>query len=601
MSDFVRKSWAMVDGRTRRRLPLMLVLLLLTTALEALGVGIVFPMVKLLTDPQAISANPFLQSLATLTGLTSPNSMLIAITLGMTLLFVAKNALMAFTIILQARFRRDAELNLSRSLLHTYLSSPYASLLRRNSAELIVNFTNNIPPFFSFILFGSLRIASDICIVLAITAVLFALEPWMTLMVLGGFASALAAMMIAIRRRLLAWGKMQVGLAQERIRCLQYSFGALRDIKISATQDFFVRVFGAATDALMGIQLRVSLARDFPRMAMEIIMIAAMAAIIIGMLLSGRSGNDAIAVLGVFGVAGFRIVPQLNRIVGAIGDLRLNVPAVELITADFKGFVETEDQHGGGERLGFRDEIRLESIGYAYPGSTRDVLSDINLVIPHGGLIGLVGSSGAGKSTLADIMLGLLTPTSGRMTVDGQDISGHIPAWQRNVATVPQDIFIIDDTLRRNVAFGINSSEIDDRRVDDALAQAQLQDLVARLDGIDAKVGERGGRLSGGQRQRLGIARALYRNPEVLVLDEATSALDVETEHEVNRVLNALAGQRTIIVIAHRLSTVRNCDKIVFLSQGRIAGMGTFDELQQSNADFARMVRLSQSESEILP
>lgn len=601
MTDFIRKSWAMVDRPTRRRLPLMLFLMLMTTVMEALGVGIVFPLVKLLTDPHSSQSNPWMSGLAHFFGIVDTNVLLITVTLGMTALFVGKNALMAFTILLQGRFRRDAELNLSRSLLHTYLSHPYAALLRRNSAELIVNFTNNIPPFVSFVLFGSLRIVSDVLVVLAITGVLLALEPLMTLAVLGGFSLALAAMMTLVRHRLLAWGKMQTGLSQERLRCLQYSFGALRDIKISSTQDFFVRIFSAAIGTLLDIQLRVSVARDIPRMAMEIIMIAAMAGIIIGMIVTGRSGTDALAILGVFGVAGFRIVPQLNRIVGSIGDLRLNVPAVELIAADFQGFIDGSSTAETNERQTFLREIRLEKVSYSYPETERIVLKDIDLTIPRGALIGLVGASGAGKSTLADIILGLLRPTNGRMTVDGADVVDTIISWQRNVATVPQDIFIIDDTLRYNVALGIPSAEIDDAKVMAALNQAQLQDLVTQLGGIDIPVGERGSRLSGGQRQRLGIARALYRDPEVLVLDEATSALDVQTEHEVNRVLTGLAGTRTVIVIAHRLSTVRDCDSIVFMANGRIADMGAFEDLQQSNPEFARMVQLSQSHSEMLP
>jgi len=597
MSNFFHKCWDLLDARTRRRLPLMLFLILVTTALEALGIGVIFPLVKLLTDPGAAQDNINLKRFKDLLGIDSTNILLIVISLGMVALFFIKNALTTFTFVLQMHYRRDAELALSCSLLHSYLTAPYALMLRRNSAELIANFTHNIPPFFSFVLFGSLRIISDICVVMAITAVLFALEPWMTLMVLGGFAAVLACLMFMIHRRLLGWGRTQITLVEERIRSLQYSFGALRDINISATQNFFISIFASRTKSMMGIQLRVLLARDFPRMAMEVIMISSMAVIIISMLLTGRTGTDIIAVLGIFGVASFRIVPQLNRIVGAISDLRVNLPAVERISADFRGFAKTQDTSAESLRLPFRHEIRLETVSYSYTGSSRTVLNDINLTIPYGTTIGLVGSSGAGKSTLADILLGLLTPTSGVVTVDGHDISTDVAAWQRNVATVPQDIFILDDTLRRNIAFGVDSSNIDDQRVQTALSLAQLQDLIALLDhGFDTKVGERGARLSGGQRQRLGMARALYRDPEVLVLDEATSALDVETERDVNRVLGELAGKRTIIIIAHRLSTVRNCDKIVFLSQGQIAGMGTFDELQKINKDFANMVRLSQGE-----
>lgn len=591
----------MLDGATKRRLPLMLVLMLVNTVLETLGVGIILPLVKLLSDPAAAQSNTAIRWFSTITGVTDPDSLLILITVLMAMLFITKNALMAFTIVLQGRFRRDAEINLSRSLLHTYLSSPYDALLRRNSAQLIVNFTNNIPPFVTFILFGILRIVSDLCVTVAITVLLLALEPVMTLMVLGGFAAILAAMLVMIRHRVLAWGKMQTTLTQKRLRFLQHSFGGLRDIKISASQDFFIRIFTATTQALLEIQLKVSVARDFPRMTMEIIMITAMAAIIIGMLVSGRSGNDAIAVLGLFGVAGFRIVPQLNRIVGAIGDLRLNIPAIELITADFQGYIDGHADKTQVAPLPFHHEIRLQDVGFSYPESERAVLSDINLVIPHGSLVGLVGASGAGKSTLADVILALLHPTRGRLTVDGVDVADHVAAWQRNVATVPQDIFILEDSLRQNVAFGIDPDQIDDAKVMAALNQAQLQDLVTQLGGIDIPVGERGSRLSGGQRQRLGIARALYRDPEVLVLDEATSALDVQTEHEVNRVLTGLAGTRTVIVIAHRLSTVRDCDSIVFMANGRIADMGAFEDLQQSNPEFARMVQLSQSHSEMLP
>ncbi|WP_152426768.1 ABC transporter ATP-binding protein [Paramagnetospirillum caucaseum] len=568
------------------------------TVLEAVGIGAVFPLIKLLADPSGMGDSPVIAAIAGLFSLTSPNQVLAVMAIGMTAIFVLKNVLMAISSVINMRLRRDTEIVLARSLLRSYLFMPYAELIRRSVPAMTLNLTAQIPSFFANVVLGMVRIVTDLLIIIAILAVLFSVEPLMTFCVFSILALALALPLYLIRHRLKAWGAGQTELATQRQRCLQQCFGAIREIKVDESHGVYLQKLSGILWRLMSIQTRVNLVRDLPRMVIEVVMISTMTLVIVVMLLQDRSGGEIMAALGLFAAAGFRMIPQLNRLFVSLGEIRISLPAAELISRDFSGFIAEDERLDQGstkaDRMPFEREIRVESLSYAYPGTDRLVLDSVNLEINRGDVVGLVGPSGAGKSTLADILLGLLDPTSGQIRVDGQNIADDIRGWRRNLGTVPQDIFIIDDSLRRNVAFAVDSGQIDELRVDNALRMAQLDDLVASLpEGNATILGERGAGLSGGQRQRLGLARALYRDPEVLVLDEPTSALDIETEQEVSRTIFSLAGHKTIVIIAHRLSTLTRCDKIIFLEDGRVSAIGSFAELRQINPRFARLVAMA--------
>jgi ATP-binding cassette subfamily C protein len=334
-------------------------------------------------------------------------------------------------------------------------------------------------------------------------------------------------------------------------------------------------------------------------LSLEALFACLLGGLIILVTLQGRDHATIVPLLGLYGYAGFRLLPALARVAAKLQRLNFGSAAVNQVYEDYVHLAKAPKLPASDVApLPFAREIRFDAVSYTYPGGSRLALKDISLVVPYGASVAIVGPSGGGKSTLVDILLGLLVPDSGRILVDGVDTATSIRAWQRNLGYVPQTPYLLDDTLRRNIAFGVPDADIDEQAVAEAVRMAQLTDLVASLpNGLDSAIGERGIRLSGGQRQRIVIARALYPRPAMLILDEATSELDNLTEREIGAAIDALAGQKTILIVAHRMTTVRNCDVIVFLVEGRIADMGRYDELVARNPNFGRLALADENAS----
>jgi ATP-binding cassette, subfamily B, bacterial PglK len=313
---------------------------------------------------------------------------------------------------------------------------------------------------------------------------------------------------------------------------------------------------------------------------LELLAVIGFAMLVVVMLQLGRQLDTLIPILGLFAAAAFRLLPSVNRILNGVQSVQFALPTIDIIDREVRQLEDTPVPQRGALLMPFQKELMLSNVSFQYSGADGPALTDVSLTIPPGCSVGFVGSSGAGKSTLVDLILGLLTPGSGRITVDGVDIQSNIRGWQDQIGYVPQVIYLTDDTLRRNVAFGLNDEEIDEQAVLRAIRAAQLEDFVAGLSqGLETEVGERGVRLSGGQRQRIGIARALYHNPPVLVLDEATSSLDLATEQGVMAAVNALHGEKTVLIVAHRISTVSQCDWLYKLERGKIVQEGTFESV----------------------
>jgi ABC-type multidrug transport system fused ATPase/permease subunit len=355
----------------------------------------------------------------------------------------------------------------------------------------------------------------------------------------------------------------------------------VKEVKIAGRESFFETRLRAARRSLAQLRRQRAAMASALRLGIEAILIASMLLIVLVVTLRGDSGADTVSVLALFAYAGFRAVPSANRIMLNAGYLREGKPFAEAVSADFEKLRPgTSRSHGPEPTMDFRQSIACENVSFVYEDAARPALKDITLTIRSGESVGIVGPTGSGKSTLVDVLLGLLRPTSGRVLIDGDDLIGYERAWQRLIGYVPQDPYLLDDTLRRNIAFGVPDSTIDEQRLARACSLAQLDEFLRQLpEGLETAVGEDGVRLSGGQRQRVAIARALYQEPEVLVFDEATAALDNQTEREVTRAIAALHGQRTLIVIAHRLTTVESCDRLFFLRDGQLAGVGPYAEL----------------------
>jgi ATP-binding cassette subfamily C protein len=387
------------------------------------------------------------------------------------------------------------------------------------------------------------------------------------------------------------WGQELKRLDSGILQALHQSLGGLKEVKITGRERFFSREFAWRQQAAGVVRARHASLATTLRMLVEAVFVCALLLVSLLVTLRTDGAADAVPMLALFAYAGFRVIPSVNRLMLNVAQLRYGRALLEDVYAD----IETVSRHAADEHspekaeITFGDAIELQDVAYSYDDGAR-VLAEVRLTIRRGESIGIVGATGSGKSTLLDLLLGLLTPTSGRITVDGRDIRAGLRSWQRRIGYVPQTAFLIDDSLRRNVAFGLADAQIDERRVESAVRMAQLSEVAAALpQKLDTVIGERGVRLSGGQRQRVAIARALYTQPEVLVFDEATSALDTQTERELIAAIDALRGAKTLIVVAHRLSTVRRCDRLVFLRDGRVAAVGSFDHLMADNADFRRM------------
>ncbi|HYU79955.1 MAG TPA: ABC transporter ATP-binding protein, partial [Vicinamibacterales bacterium] len=405
--------------------------------------------------------------------------------------------------------------------------------------------------------------------------------PARTLIAIAVVLAIVGIPIVASRRVWIRWGERHKRFEEQQLHVLQQSLGAIKEVKMAGREPFFEARLRTARRALSHVRSRRASIASAMRLGLETVLIVSMLVVVVLVTLGGDSAVDTIPVLALFAYAGFRAVPSANRIMLNAGCIREGHPFARAVAADFDALGSASARaHGPEPAIEFARSIGCEDVSFVYEDAARAALEHVTITIARGESVGIVGPTGSGKSTLVDILLGLLKPSSGRVAIDGQDLRGFERAWQRMVGYVPQDPYLLDDTLRRNIAFGVSDSVIDEQRLVRACTLAQLDDVVRQLpQALETVVGEDGVRLSGGQRQRVAIARALYHDPAVLVFDEATAALDNQTEREVTRAIAALQGGRTVIVIAHRLSTVENCDRLVFLQDGHVAAIGPYKDL----------------------
>jgi len=595
MFDVLRKCLFFIDRSTRIQAVGIGSVMILGTAMEAVGIGLVFPLVEVISDPSILSTNEWAQFFFGDIDEANRTNILFVLAGMFFAAILIKNALLLLSYILQGWFFAKNEALLSRRLFAHYMQGDYRRFLTRNSSELINHVVSTTAAVYSHAMRSIITLGIECLLVITITVVLLVASPTMTISAIALMVVAIGLMYAFTRRWMIAWGERNVVVKQKILQHLQQGMHSIKEVKVFGREIFILDGFEEDRRELAGVNARLFVMGNVPRLWIET---ATVGGIILGICYVLSSHNNATSLFSIFALfaaAIFRLIPSFNRILMAMNSLRGGTYPVRMLYDDLNdGGDALPEADLDRPALPFRDRIELEDVCFAYPGSVEGAAIDINLTIRHGETIGLVGASGAGKTTLADIVLGLLTPDSGRIRVDGQDIAGDIRAWQRNLGYVPQTVYLGDNSLRRNIAFGIPDADIDEARVCEALRHAQLENFVATLpDGIDTFVGDRGTRLSGGQRQRVGIARALYHDPDVLVLDEATSSLDSEAEYEISAAIERLSGKKTIIIIAHRLSTLRSCDRLVYMADGRIQDCAPFDELARKNTSFKKLVELS--------
>ncbi len=587
---------ALLRPADRWRWAALVPLALAAAAAEAFGAAAVFGLLTILLDPRHAATLPLASAVAFRVGTGPDGRSIVPVLASLLILFyLFRNALLAAAVWVQERVVRGSVTEVSSRLLRGYFSVPYAFHFQRSSASLIQRVSQSVEVAFTLVLSAAVHLLTEAVIAAAIVMVLAAAAPVVTLVAAGVTAGLILVPVRLTSRTFERLGRTEQRHDEDVLAWLQHGLGALKEVKVAGRERYFVDRFAAARRALSRAQARRETLQDVTRLVVETVFVCAMLLVVVLLTLRGRAGHDIVALLGLYAYAGFRLVPSANRISRFAGQITVGRPYLQDVVEDFAAIAratpgpEVVEAPADGTR--FSQAIRFEDVSYRYDTGGGPVLEGVTLTIRKGESVGIVGQTGAGKSTLVDLLLGLLEPTTGRITVDGRDLRAHLRWWQRQVGYVPQVFYLVDDTLRRNIAFGVADEAIDAERVARAVRAAQLEDVVARLpDGLDTVVGERGIRLSGGERQRVVIARALYRDPAVLVLDEATSALDVQTERELVRAIEGLHGAVTLVVIAHRLSTVRGCDRLVFLDQGRVAAVGRYEELLAAHPAFREFV-----------
>ncbi len=543
---------------------------------EVVGVASVVPFLTLVGDPSAASRIPALNAVRTSLGLTDDRSFMLATGFAALAAILTTSLVNAGLTYAQLLFTNLTGYGFARRLLARYVDRERLFFAQANSAELAKNVLSETDRLVIGVLTPSMVIASRASSALAVIVFLVLYQPRLALLLGGGFGGLYVLIYTVMRARLARSGGRAVADNERRYRIVQETFGALTELKLYGRAETFSAGFDAPARAYARATALSLLTGQMPRFVIEALAFGGVIIVVLFALSQGLDTAGLLPLLGLFAFAGYRMLPAFQNVYTSLSLLRFYLPAVRVVVDELKG--ERAPRTRTDERLPFSHEIRLAGLGFDYePG--RPTLRDIDLTIPAHATIGLVGRTGSGKSTLVGLILGILTPTHGTISVDGTPLDAQtLPSWQNCIGYVPQDVFLIDGTITQNIALGVPADFVDEAAVARASKLAGLDDVLAGLpNGYATGVGERGARLSGGQRQRIGIARALYHDPDVIVFDEATSALDGETEAAVMAALGALSGTRTIIMIAHRLTSLRHADLVHVLEAGRLVASGPLD------------------------
>jgi ATP-binding cassette subfamily C protein len=596
MLDTVRKSIRMLPADRRWWWAALPILAALTGAAEAAAAGAVFGLVKIIADPAAVASVPVARLIAPHLPWQDGRGLILEFTLLVAVYHVAKNVLVVGAQYARHKIVGESTAALACTMLRGYLLASYPFHFRRHSAELIRNTTHSVHAVL-MTLSAAGAIFSELLVGAGIAAVLLTASPLATI-VTGVVLGTVVVLLLRWTRRLAhRAGHGGHELNRELLQTLQQALGAIKEIKALGREGFFYRTYAEKQRELLALGYLGVTLEAIPPVVVESVFVCGALLVVAVLTVTGEVASQGLPLLGLFAYAGLRVIPMANRLTWRANEIRESQAGVQSLYEDHRlvtgaGWNDAADD---APPLEMREAIALEGVSYTYPGASIPALHDVTLTIRHGESIGFAGATGAGKSTLVDVVMGLLPPSTGRVTIDGVELDARRErTWRRHVGYVPQSIFLLDDTLARNIALGIADDDIDPERVRRALRVAQLEALVASLpDGLETRLGEHGVRLSGGERQRVGIARALYHDPDVLVLDEATSALDDATASAVTDAIRGLHGSKTVLLIAHRLDALRGCDRIALVAGGRLLDYASYDELLARSDEFRRLAMVA--------
>jgi ABC-type multidrug transport system fused ATPase/permease subunit len=569
MISVLKKINFLITKRQRKGLFILTLLLFIGMILEVFGLGILIPALSIILEPEMLEKTPLISSIRNYFSEFSDQSFIFLFLGAIVVVYLIKSLFIVFLTHKQNRFLTNITAYISNNLFSSYLSQPYNFHLNRNASQLIKNIQVEINYLYTFLL-SLITILIEGGFVFSVLATLIYIEPFGAICI-GIFYGLLSLLFLQFtKRKLKTWGNLRQELDGQVSKIALEGLGGIKDLLILGKTTFFIDEYSKKNYLKARLNANQGTVSQIPRFYLELISIVGLVSFIIILLLQGKDTTSLITVLGVFVAATFRMIPSLNRIIAATQSMKYYLPSVDVIYKEINSYSQIKIHENSLENFKFQNEIEFKKVNFSFKNGT-PVLLDINFKIRKGQIIGIIGESGSGKSTLIDLLIGLHKPTSGEIIIDGISGMQMKQAWRNNIGYVSQSIYLTDDSIENNIALGIPNSKIDKSRIEEVLKLVQLESFINKLElGIETKVGERGVQLSGGQRQRIGIARALYHNPEILILDEATSALDNETEKEVMKSLDYLKSTKTIIMIAHRISTLKECDVIFKVEKGHL-------------------------------
>ena len=597
-----KKAWVLLDARERRNALIVFGVILTSALSSAVMVGSVMPFLSVLADASRIQSTPALAWAYDAIGFTSVYGFLVGLGVASFAVIVLSSVMQIVRTWAVARFALMRIHSISHSLLSSYLAQPYAFFLNRHSGEMAPRVLQESAEIIYRFLGPAAELIAACFTTLAILVLLLWVEPLVAAIAFAALGGIYSVIYVGIRRRLKNLGQAQVDANRSRFRMANESMVGIKDIKLLGRELTYLDRYAVASNQWAATQVKVSVLSQVPQFALQAIAFGGIILLCLVLIISEDVTSEAaigslLPVLGVFAFAGLRLMPELAKIYQSMALMQAGSAAVDAVYEDLVLQKNTATlSRTPADGLGLKQALSIDSVSYCYPNSDQAGLRDISVEIRAGEKIGIIGSTGAGKTTLADVVLGLLEPDHGRLVVDGQDVTlENLRAWMQTVGYVPQDIFLTDAPVAENIALGLQPEDIDLERIHKVARIAQIaQFIMDELpQGYQTHVGERGVRLSGGQKQRIGIARALYHDADLIVFDEATSALDNLTEVEVMTAIDALPGDKTVLMIAHRLSTVKRCDRIIVLDKGQLVGCDTWEALMAGNKAFQKIALVS--------
>ncbi|MDB4674036.1 ABC transporter ATP-binding protein [Candidatus Arcticimaribacter forsetii] len=563
----------LISSREKNKGLLLSFLLLIGMVFEVLGIGVLLPILTAVLNPEVLFENEITKSILETLEIKDKD-LIVKVSLGsLMLVYFLKSIYLVFLSFYQNRFTSNLTSNLSNKLFDKYLKQSYSFHINRNSSTLIKNIQIELNNFSNYLI-SIISLITESTLAFSVVITLFFLEPLATILVLLLFGIAALFFYQITRRVTTRWGQMREKIDSKTSKIVVEGLSGIKEVILLRKQSFFQNQLEKNNSKKAIITSKVLTLRQTPRYFLELLSVFSLIVFVFLMLIQNKDIESVIVTLGVFVAATFRILPSINRILSSLQNIKYYQSSIDVLYEELKSTNDFDYFHNNSnDRLILNKLIEIQNLYFSYPGTELSILNNVSLKIKTGSTIGIIGESGSGKSTLVNILVGLLKPSSGKILIDNNlDIYDDLDLWKNSIGYVSQDVYLSDNSILMNIAFGVEKESIDLELIDKVIEQSKLAELIERLPkGYDTNVGERGVQLSGGQRQRIGIARALYRKPNILVLDEATSSLDVKTEENIMRSVDNLKGQMTIIIVTHRLVTLKNCDEIFSIKRGKLS------------------------------